>query len=115
MVGTVPLRSAGRWIREGLANSPTLAAAEATLRRSQELLRARSGELFPVSMRMFPRPARNRPGLPSASRPRNQPFTLYNASVDVSYNLDLFGRTRRELEALQAQVDYERFQLEGPT
>ena len=41
------------------------------------------------------------------------PFTLYNASVDVSYSLDLFGKTRRELEGLQAQVDYQGFQLEG--
>jgi NodT family efflux transporter outer membrane factor (OMF) lipoprotein len=41
------------------------------------------------------------------------PFTLYNASVDVSYTLDLFGGKRRELEAFQAQVDYQRYQLEG--
>jgi NodT family efflux transporter outer membrane factor (OMF) lipoprotein len=33
--------------------------------------------------------------------------------VNVSYTLDLFGRTRRDLEALQAQVDYQGFQLEG--
>ncbi len=41
------------------------------------------------------------------------PFTLYDASVKVAYTLDLFGKTRRELEALQAQVDYQGFQLEG--
>ena len=33
--------------------------------------------------------------------------------MDVAYTLDLAGKTRRELEALQAQVDYSRFQLEG--
>ena len=103
-----------RWIREGLANSPTLAAAEATLRRSQELLRARSGELLP-SVDANVSASRQKPSGASFGQPSAQtnPFTLYNASVDVSYNLDLFGRTRRELEALQAQVDYERFQLEG--
>jgi NodT family efflux transporter outer membrane factor (OMF) lipoprotein len=40
-------------------------------------------------------------------------FTLYNASVSVSYALDIFGGGRRELEALKAQVDYQRFLLEG--
>ena len=103
-----------RWIREALANSPTLGAAEATLRRAQELLRARSGELLPrvdgnVSA------SRQKPSGASFGQSGAQlnPFTLYNASVDVSYTLDLFGKTRRELEALQAQVDYQRFQLEG--
>ena len=103
-----------RWIREAIANSPTLGAAEAALRRAQELLRARSGELLPsvdgnVSV------SRQDPSGASLGQPNAQinPFTLYNASVDVSYTLDLFGKTRRELEALQAQVDYQRFQLEG--
>ncbi len=40
-------------------------------------------------------------------------FTLYNASVSVSYTLDLFGGTRRGLEELRAQVDYQHYLLEG--
>jgi NodT family efflux transporter outer membrane factor (OMF) lipoprotein len=103
-----------RWIREALANSPTLDAAEATLRRARETLRARSGELLP---RVDGNVSASRQKLSGASlgQPdaRINPFTLYNASVDVSYTLDLFGKVRRELEALQAQVDYQRFQLEG--
>ena len=39
-------------------------------------------------------------------------FNLYNASVKVSYLLDIFGGVTRELEALQSQVDYQRYQLE---
>ena len=103
-----------RWIREALANSPSLGAAEATLRRAQETRRARSGELLPsvdgnVSV------SRQKPSGASFGEAnlRINPFTLYNASVDVSYTLDLFGRTRRDLEALQARVDYQGFQLEG--
>ena len=103
-----------RWIREALANNPTLDAAEAALRRAQEIRRARSGDLLPTV-----------DGAVSASRQKTSgaalgdanlqinPFTLYNASVDVSYTLDLFGRTRRELEALQAQVDHQGFQVKG--
>ena len=40
-------------------------------------------------------------------------YSLYNASVSVSYSLDIFGGSRRELESLAAQVDYRNFQLHG--
>ena len=103
-----------RWIREALADSPTLGAAEATLRRAQEIRRARAGDLLP-SVDANVSASRQKPSGASLGESNLQinPFTLYNASVDVSYTLDLFGRTRRELEALQAQVDYQGFQLEG--
>lgn len=103
-----------RWIREALANSPTLGAAEATLRQAQEIRRARFGELFPSVDGTFSA-SRRKPSGASLGQSNAQlnPFTLYNASVDISYTLDPFGRTRRELEALQAQVDYQRYQFEG--
>lgn len=103
-----------RLIREALADSPTLAAAQAKLREAEENRRAQAGALFPsvdgkasfsrrkISGTTF--------GLSGADIPA---FTLYNASVDVSYALDLFGGTRRELEALRAEIDYQHFQLEG--
>jgi NodT family efflux transporter outer membrane factor (OMF) lipoprotein len=103
-----------RWIREALAHSPTLDAAEATLRRAQEVRSARYGDLFP-SVDANLSASRQKPSGASLGESNLQinPFTLYDASVNVSYALDLFGRTRRELEALQAQVDYQGFQLEG--
>jgi len=103
-----------RWIREGLANSPTLSAAEATLRRAQEIRRARSGDLLP-SVDGSVSASRQKPSGASFGDPNFpiNPFTLYDASVNVSYTLDLFGKTRRELEALQAQIDYQGYQLEG--
>jgi NodT family efflux transporter outer membrane factor (OMF) lipoprotein len=104
-----------RLIRQALADSPTLAAAQATLREAEENLRARAGtEYFPTV-----------DGNLSATRQKvngasfGQPgagsfiFNLFNASVNVSYALDFFGGGRRELEGLKAQVDYQRFQLEG--
>jgi NodT family efflux transporter outer membrane factor (OMF) lipoprotein len=103
-----------RLIRQALADNPTLAAAQASLRVAEENRRAQFGALFPradgnasvsrqkISGAPFGQPANSNPS-----------FTLYNASVDVSYALDLFGGTRRELEALQAQVDYQRYQREG--
>jgi NodT family efflux transporter outer membrane factor (OMF) lipoprotein len=91
-----------------------LGAAEATLRQAQEIRRARFGELFPSVDGTFSASRRKASGASlGQSNAQLNPFTLYNASVDISYTLDPFGRTRRELEALQAQVDYQRYQFEG--
>jgi outer membrane protein TolC len=40
-------------------------------------------------------------------------FSLVSATVNVSYRLDIFGASRRQLEALRAQSDYERWELEA--
>lgn len=103
-----------RWIRSALADSPTLAGAEAALRRAGEVRNARFGALLPSvdgSVSATRQTITGAPiGFPGV---QINPFTLYDASVNVSYALDLFGGTRRDLERLQAQVDYQRFQLEG--
>lgn len=97
-------------IRTALANSPTLAAAEAALRQAQESYNAQYGA------RVFPDVS----GQLNASRERSvrfganpNVFTLYNANVAVSYTVDAFGGVRRELEGLGAAIDYRRFQIEA--
>lgn len=101
-------------IRQALQDSPTLAAAQATLRESQENLRAQYGTaVFPnVDAGLS---ARRERISGAAFGPNGNPslFNLYNASVTVTYALDLFGGARRELESLRSAVDYQRFQLEG--
>jgi len=102
-------------IRQSLTENPTLASAEATLRQAEEVLRATIGSaLFP---RVDANAAVTRTKISGAAvgEPKVQfpPFTLYNASVSVSYALDIVGGARRELESLRSQVDYQRFQLEG--
>ncbi|MGC2109853.1 MAG: efflux transporter outer membrane subunit [Candidatus Korobacteraceae bacterium] len=49
-------------------------------------------------------------GIPFPSPP---PFNLLNGSMAVSYALDLFGANRRLVEGLNAQVAYERWQLQA--
>ena len=102
-------------IRQALQDSPTLAAAQATLRESQENFRAQYGAAIFPSVDANISARRQRISGVAVGQPDIQasPFNLYNASVSVSYTLDLFGGARRELEALQSQVDYQRFQLEG--
>jgi NodT family efflux transporter outer membrane factor (OMF) lipoprotein len=106
--------SLDRLIRQALAESPTLAAAQAALRQAQENRRAQLGEFFPSVDTKF---SANRQKFTGASfgQPNQSGglFTLYNASLSVSYTLDLFGGTRRALEGLKAKVDYQRYLLEG--
>jgi NodT family efflux transporter outer membrane factor (OMF) lipoprotein len=102
-------------IHAALDGSPTVAAAQATLRQAQEVLNARTGTVYYPSVNANYSYSRQRTSLAAAgiSGGKGSIFDLHNASVDVSYLLDIFGGGRRELEALKSQVDYQRFQLEA--
>ena len=49
----------------------------------------------------------------STNIPGGTILNLYNASVNVSYSVDVFGANKRGLESLQAGVEYQRFQVEA--
>ena len=101
-------------IRQALQDSPTLAAAQGTLRESQENLRAQYGAALAPGVDASLSATRQRiSGAAFGPGGKANLFNLYNASVRVSYALDLFGGARRELESLRSQVDYQQFQLEG--
>jgi NodT family efflux transporter outer membrane factor (OMF) lipoprotein len=102
-------------MEQALANSPTLAQAEARLKEAQEELNARTGAT------KYPAVTGNASvegeqlnlaayGIPF---PNPSPFALLNGSVAVSYALDIFGANRRAIEGLGAERDYENWQLEG--
>lgn len=100
-------------IAQGLKNSPTLDAASAAIRQARENFNAAVGTgLFPnISTQMgFNRErfSNNQFGVEGGDL-----FNLYNASVNVSYNLDVFGGAYREREGLLAQVDHEQFLWEA--
>jgi NodT family efflux transporter outer membrane factor (OMF) lipoprotein len=103
-----------RLVQLAFTNNPTLAAAQAALREAQESRRAQLGVLLPQVDAGFTA-ERSKISGASFGQPGLSPgpFSLFDASVSVSYTLDLFGGARRELEALQAQADYQRFQVEG--
>lgn len=101
-------------IEQAFAASPTLAAAQATLRQAQHSLAASTGntQLPQVNAKLgAQRQGTNTAaaGVPGGERS----YGLYSATVALSYDLDLAGGNRRTLEALAAQVDYQSFQLEG--
>ena len=102
-------------VRHALADSPTLAAAQATLRVAEENLAAARGALFAPQVDAKASGGRQRFSPAAIGMPQTPPveFNLYNASVSVGYYFDLFGGARREFEALESEADYQRFQLQA--
>jgi len=102
-------------IRQAIANSPTLAAAEATLRQAEETMRAQTGALLYPAVDARLGDSRQRASGAALGLTGSPPstFNLYNASVNVSYSISLSGGFLRALEALQAQVDYQKYQIEA--
>jgi NodT family efflux transporter outer membrane factor (OMF) lipoprotein len=101
-------------IRTALSGQPSIAAAQAALRQAEENVNAQYSVLFPsVDAGLTARRQRisgatfGNPSIPSTT------FNLYNASVNVTYAIDVAGGARRELEALRAGVDFQRFQVEA--
>ncbi len=101
-------------IERALAHSPTLEAAQAALRQANETAAAQRGALYPSASGTYEaqraRSSAAAFGLPSSA---TFYYTLNSASVNVSYTLDAFGGIRRQIEALNAQAEYERFALEA--
>lgn len=102
-------------ISAGLANSPNLASASATLRQAQETLNAQIGALFFPAVNGVVAATRQQVSGISFANPNSGAtiFNLYNVSANISYTLDVFGGARRQIEALRAQVDYQRFEFEA--
>ncbi len=104
-----------RLVEQAFANSPSVESANAALRQAQENLSAQRGGLFP-SIDANAGASRQRAQTVSASgfaTRADSIYNLYNASVDVSYTLDLFGGVRRGIERQAAVVDFQQFQLQA--
>ncbi|MDE2305588.1 MAG: efflux transporter outer membrane subunit [Gammaproteobacteria bacterium] len=99
-------------IRTALARNPTLEAAQAALREANENLAAARGSYLPA-LSGSAGATRQRVSGAAFGSPQSFMYTLNNASVNVSYTLDAFGGVRRQVEALRAQAEYQRFSLEG--
>jgi NodT family efflux transporter outer membrane factor (OMF) lipoprotein len=100
-------------VDRALAANPGLDKARATLRENQDLLRAGYGVFFPQidaragASRQLSNTA---PGiLPSST------FNLFTLSGAVSYTVDVWGGQRRQVEALAAGVDAQRYALASAT
>ena len=100
-------------VQSALAHSPTVAAAQATLRQAEENYRADYGSrVFPSVSGKF-QAAREKYPIYSAGIPAGATGNLFTAGLDLSYTLDIVGGNRRELEGVRAAIDYQRFQVEA--
>ena len=106
--------SLNRLVEQALKANPSLDAAHAALRQAQENVSAAEGTLFP-SVNANGSSVRQKISGAQFGNPKNPPsvFTLYNASVNVSYGIDIFGLARRALESIEAQAEFQRYQLEA--
>ena len=100
------------WIEQALQASPTLAAAQATLRQAQALQQAQAGatqwpqvDASVSAQRQHASPAAQ------GQAGDGRTFGLYGASVGARYALDLSGANRRTLEQLAARTDWRRHEL----
>lgn len=101
-------------IDEALKANPTVAAAEAALRQAHELTLAGEGAFFPTVQAGF-NGSRNKTSasLSPATASSTLYYSLYSAQLSVSYVPDVFGGTRRQVEALAAAEENQRFELEA--
>lgn len=101
-----------RRVEQALANSPTVASAQAALRQAEAQTGAARGGLFP-SLDTALWANRQKPSAATSGVARPSPYTIHNASVEVGYTLDLFGAVRRGIEAQSALADFQRNQLDA--
>jgi NodT family efflux transporter outer membrane factor (OMF) lipoprotein len=101
-------------VERALESSPDVAAAQAALREAHEDLLAQEGGLLPA-IDGNASGVRQRISGAAYGQPQLGSFiyNLFNATVNVSYTLDVWGGVRRSVEAAGAQADYQNFQLEA--
>jgi NodT family efflux transporter outer membrane factor (OMF) lipoprotein len=101
-------------IENALKANPTIDAAKAALRQARENVAAQRGYYYPtVSAGASVTRAKDSATISPVPASGTEPYTLHTAQVSVGYTLDVFGKNRRQAESLQAQADFQSFQLEA--
>ena len=104
-----------RLIRQAIDHSPTLAAAQASLRQAEEQAKAQFGQYFPQISGSFS-PSWNHTALgavSAASASGNPDYSLFTLQGAVSFVPDVFGANARAVESAEAQAENQRFQMEA--
>jgi NodT family efflux transporter outer membrane factor (OMF) lipoprotein len=92
-------------VTEAIANNPSLDAAEASLKASQNNLRSGYGIFFPSVDANVGATRERFSSTEFGQQTSGSTFNLFTLSTSVSYALDVFGGQRRLVEGLHAQVD----------
>lgn len=123
VIGEIPFRwwelfrsnALSRLIEEGFAHNPDIQSAEAAVRVAQANSRVARGALLPQVEGGF-NPTRqmisnnaNTSDVPSGART----YSVITAQLTVTYVADVFGGTRRQIEATDAVTEAQEFQREA--
>lgn len=100
-------------VKEAVASNPSLQAAQANLRRSQDELRAGYGIFYPQLDAGFGATRQKYSPQRVGSSAPGSIFNLFTLAATVNYALDVFGGEKRAVESLQAQADLQRYTLAG--
>lgn len=101
-------------IETALRANPDIRAAAAALKAARENARAQRATLFPTLQGAFGAAANQVPTFLSApTADGNYSYSLFTLGLTLSYNLDLWGANRRQIESLDALAEAQCFQLEG--
>jgi NodT family efflux transporter outer membrane factor (OMF) lipoprotein len=122
-------------VEQAFKNNPTIPNAQAALRQAEELTSAQRGFFYPtvalnysferqkvsgnLSNSVAPGVQGNGTVIQAVQNPKgpifNQPlyYNFHTAEATVSYNPDVFGLNRRQVESLDAQREAQAFNLEA--
>ncbi|MEJ2345029.1 MAG: efflux transporter outer membrane subunit [Gammaproteobacteria bacterium] len=95
-------------VRQAVAGNRSVAAARATLAAARENAAAARGGYYPQVDVSAGARRRNNAGQPTGGAGVSN---LYTVGPTVSYSLDAFGGTRRQVEQQQALAEYQGYQL----
>jgi NodT family efflux transporter outer membrane factor (OMF) lipoprotein len=103
-------------VAQAVKANPTMDAAHAALRQAHDLYKAQRATLFSPTVQGSFSAVRAKNAVDTLANPTNLPqqnpyYNLFTAQLDLSYVPDVFGGSRRALEASRAGVEATRFEL----
>jgi NodT family efflux transporter outer membrane factor (OMF) lipoprotein len=98
---------------EALADNQNLAAARASLAQAQTSISAAAGAFWPHVQMATGVSRQQANGASSGFDGLHSDFSLYSIGPNVSYTLDAFGLTRRQVEQQQALAEFREYQLDA--
>jgi NodT family efflux transporter outer membrane factor (OMF) lipoprotein len=103
-------------VDEGLENSPSLAAAQSTLKAAREQLRSQIGNSMLPSVDVGFDPSRQRAlgvPIPTLAQQKTFLYDVFVAQFQASYTFDFFGAAFLADRALAGQIRQQAYQLEA--
>jgi NodT family efflux transporter outer membrane factor (OMF) lipoprotein len=102
-------------VRQALDANPDLKAAQAALKAALENVAAQRAAFFPTASGSYAYTKEQDP-LATLAPTLNSGipiFSLNTPTLSISYDLDVFGLNRRQVESTQAAADAQRFQMQA--